>query len=290
MVVRVSMSFGALSLVILASCFSPTLRDDVDEQTTGSTSATSGPGMATSSSGQTANGTTTTGSDTSGESSETSSIETGSSSSGSSSSSTTEGVLPGCGDGVKDPEEECDDGNLDEEDACNSTCETQFFGGDSTPCTLQQSEVCSFLAGTCHRTVSPAAGGAVCYWESFSAGSNSCDETPGQWILPDDAFGDQRGVFLPEPGACFNFAGNLSCTAAEQTACDAAGASVCFQDKDVDGVGNLGDALCGWDVSQAECDATPGVWTSSGSTFEQNHPNSVPPGSDGACITQAANV
>lgn len=279
MLARVSTAPGVLLLVFIPACFSPTVPDEVGVHDASSTAAGSGSGAETSSSGQD--------SSTGADGSDTGSTTTSSEASESSSTGT---ALPGCGDGVEDPGEECDDGNTDDADACSTLCETQFFAGDSAPCSAEQAEVCSFLAGTCHRTVSPAGGGAVCYWEPFSTGSDSCDETPGRWIPSDDSLGEQRGVFLPEPGACMNFVANLNCTAADQTICDAAGAAICFQDKDIDGIGSLGASLCGWTVSQAECEDTPGVWTSSGSTFEQNHPNSVPPGSDGACITQVTNL
>jgi cysteine-rich repeat protein len=41
---------------------------------------------------------------------------------------TTECVLPGCGDGVLDPGEECDDGNLSNDDECLSNCQAAVCG------------------------------------------------------------------------------------------------------------------------------------------------------------------
>ena len=37
-------------------------------------------------------------------------------------------VLAVCGDGVLDPEEDCDDGNTDDDDACPSTCQLPYCG------------------------------------------------------------------------------------------------------------------------------------------------------------------
>jgi microcystin-dependent protein len=50
--------------------------------------------------------------------------------------------------------------------------------------------------------------------------------------------------------------------------------------------------LCRWDSisSASACSETAGIWTTEGSRFSQNHPDAVPPGRDGACITQAANI
>ena len=279
-----------LLILALGGCYSPSVpvnesRTDTDGVST--SAATTGQA---SSEGTTSTSETTT---SDGDESTTSTVvdpgETSSTTESHDESSTTSSRAV-CGDRNLDPGEECDDGNVEDNDACSATCEQQFFAGNSSRCDVQQSEVCNFLNGSCYRTQSPAAGGAVCYWDDFSASSTSCDEAPGIWTPPDAPFAEEEGVNIPEPGACLTFVGNLACTAGDQTTCDAAGASVCFQNKAADGTGNLGVALCAWDVSQPDCDETPGLWTSSGSTFEENHPNSVPPGDDGACITQVSNL
>jgi len=275
---------------LLAGCFSP--NDPLDLGTSTSMSSSSGPtgdvsgesGMTTggTGAGSSSDGTTAVGEVTTGTTSAGADTELGDSSS--------TGSPVGCGDGVLEPTEACDDGNLDNGDGCSDSCEVTFFGGDTTPCSAQQSEVCEFLSGQCFRTQSEVAGGALCYWEEFSDSVQSCDETPGTWTPDDDPLARRDGIVIPMPGACLNYVGNLQCAPMDQSTCDAAGAAVCFQDKDVDGVGNLGPSLCAWDTSQALCSNTSGIWTSAGSTFELNHPNSVPPGEDGACITQVTNL
>ncbi|MFN3184232.1 MAG: hypothetical protein ACE37F_19685 [Nannocystaceae bacterium] len=288
---RLRTSPATLLILGLGACYSPkapidssTTLSDTHESGSSSGTDTSSEPATTSTSSEPGDTTTANSSGTTTATQTTSSEDTdpvGDTSTGSTSSS--------CGDGTRDPGEECDDGNLADDDACSSSCEEQFFAGDSTPCTVQQSEVCAFLAGTCQRTQSPAAGGAVCFWEDYSDSAASCDQTPGAWTPDDAPFSKEADVHIPAPGVCINFVANLGCAAADQTTCDAAGATVCYQDKDVDGVGNLGVPICAWDVSQESCDDTPGLWTSAGSTFQQNHPNSVPPGADGACISQVSN-
>ncbi len=281
-----------LLILALGGCYSPSVpinETRLDTDGVSASEATTGHGSAEGTTNASTFDTTTSNEDESTTSAVVEPSETSSSTQARDESSTTSSRAT-CGDRTLDPGEECDDGNVDDDDACSATCEQQFFAGDSSPCNVQQSEVCNFLNGTCYRTLSPAAGGAVCYWDDFSASSASCDETPGIWTPTDAPFAREEGVSIPEPGACLTFVGNLACTAGDQTACDAAGASVCYQNKAADGTGNLGVALCAWDVSQSDCDETPGLWTSSGSTFEENHPNSVPPGADGACITQVTNL
>ena len=278
----------------LSGCFSP----KVPTPSGGSDSSSSGGESSGGNDGGALTGTgtgtpdTTTSDTTSGDDGDTGSdggIEASTSTSEGMAGETSTGVAPSCGDGNVDPGEDCDDGNDEDADACSNACVEQFFGGDATPCNAAQSEVCDFLNGTCHRTVSAAAGGAVCFWEDYSSGEQSCDDTPGIWTPPDSMFGMAGGVNILDPGACITQVGNLACSAADQATCDSAGANVCYQSKDVDGIGNVGAALCGWDVSQSDCDDTPGIWTSAGSVFGQNQPNSVPPGSDGACISQVTN-
>lgn len=283
------MSLATLWTLSTTACFSPEAPIDGNqpaptagesESSTGMSTSSGPSGMSASSGSEdTKSGTTTDATTATGTSNETEPAAESST-----------GTPPeNCGNGVIDRGEECDDGNVSDDDACSSSCEEQFFAGDATPCSTQQSEVCEFLEGSCHQTQSPAAGGAVCFWELYSDSSSSCDETPGVWTPDDAPFARQENVHIPTPGVCINFIANLTCSASDQTTCDAAGATVCYQNKDTDGVGNLGVALCAWDVSQAECNDTPGLWTSAGSTFEQVHPNSVPPGADGACISQVTN-
>lgn len=50
--------------------------------------------------------------------------------------------------------------------------------------------------------------------------------------------------------------------------------------------------LCRWySIStEAACSKTSGLWTSSDSRYAKNHPDAVPKGQSGACISEAANL
>ena len=96
----------------------PAAETTAEPESTGSDSSSSG--APTSSGPVTDGGSGSTGSSSGGDSS--SSGSSSSSGDGSSSSGGTTGVGPGCGNGVLDALEECDDGNQVDNDACRNTC------------------------------------------------------------------------------------------------------------------------------------------------------------------------
>lgn len=281
---------------VLSGCTSTDGDDPTEETEASSTGGSSGDGDTTTAqpTGQAddteGSSTTTAPSSSSSTSSDTdaTAAETGSgdSSSTTSGESGEEGI---CGDGTLDPGEVCDDGNLDPEDACNNDCQPQFYTGTSAPCTAQQSAECEWLGGECRQLLGGQGGGALCYWPELSEDAAACDSSAGIWTPPDSPFGENNDVSIPEPGVCITQISNLRCSAADASVCGGAGANICFQDKDADGLGNVGPSLCGWPGNEAECQA-PGIWTSSESTFAMNHPNALAPESMGACLSQVSNL
>lgn len=127
-----------VAVLLVSGCSAPALKNisvgDYGDASTGESSGTSG--ETSSSGGDESSGEGSSGgsdTDTAGSGSDGTTMSTTAgedSSSGSSSSSTTtgvgststSGVEPFCGDGVVEGEEECDDGNVDEDDGCNLVC------------------------------------------------------------------------------------------------------------------------------------------------------------------------
>ncbi len=116
---------GLTSLRLISSCFllaiaytSSGCGDDIVEgnEEVGNTTETSG----TTESGTTESGTTESGTTESG-TTESGTTESGTTESGTTESGTTEGGGV-CGDGTIDPGEDCDDGNMVDDDACSNAC------------------------------------------------------------------------------------------------------------------------------------------------------------------------
>lgn len=78
-------------------------------------------------------------------------------------------AAPGCGDGVLDADEECDDTNLDDGDGCSATCE------------LEAGYTCSGVEGECDVIVAICGDGIVTAYEECDdgdrngAGYNQCN-------------------------------------------------------------------------------------------------------------------
>ena len=285
------------ALAILSACSSQ-VDDDATSPTTGDEASTSGESAdsatadpASSAGTNSAGDSTETGSTTDSSSGDAtmdgSSSGTGAPSTSSSSSGTTDSV---CGDGILADDEACDDGNLEPEDACNSDCEPQFYTGTGAICNDSQALPCEAVGGECRRLVVNVSGGAVCWWPEYSDSEMQCNSTAGVWTPPDDPFVENNQLSVPEPGVCVTQSTNLRCTASDQAVCAGAGADSCFQYRLMSGGASPSPSLCWWDVSEAACTATSGIWTSTDSMFGMNNPNSIPPGEEGACISQVTNL
>ncbi len=78
------------------------------------------------------------------------------------------------------------------------------------------------------------------------------------------------------------------CSRASKTLCKSEGAT-CDVIRGTDGSSS---ELCRWASisTEAACAKTPGLWTSVRSRYARNHPDALPPGKSGACISEAANL
>ncbi|MBL4685538.1 MAG: hypothetical protein JKY37_13165 [Nannocystaceae bacterium] len=209
-----------------------------------------------------------------------------SSSSGAAEESTGPGV--GCGNGIVDAGEACDDGNDNELDSCTSECEEQFATGNDEVCSDSFAAHCDYFAAQCRMRV--GGNDSTCYWPDATTLAE-CDGEPGIWTTPDSNYAQNNPEmnFL-EPGVCITNTSNLSCSNASAAICSNAGADLCFESKPANGIGNLGAALCYWDVNEASCPAAGGIWTTPDSGFVQGQPNVLPNDDQAACITQVTNL
>jgi hypothetical protein len=103
--------------------------------------------------------------------------------------------VPGCGDGIVDPGEECDDGNVLGGDCCSASC--QFEPVDS-PCPdgmyCNGEETCDG-AGTCQAgTPVDCSDGVGCTVDSCNEATDSCDNTPDDGICDSGLFCDGTEV------------------------------------------------------------------------------------------------
>ena len=201
--------------------------------------------------------------------------------------STSDGAVAECGNGVLDDDEVCDDGNLNELDACTLTCEEQYASGNDFPCPADLAEHCAYFAAQCRLTENGEE--SICYWADSTA-APACDDTPGIWTPSDSGYAMAHPeMFFPGNGACITEAPNLECSGANATTCDNAGAALCLQSLQPDGLGTTGPDICWWDVNEGACAGAGGVWTTPASGFAQGHPNALPAGA-AACITQVTNL
>ena len=80
-----------------------------------------------------------------------------------------------CGNGILDPGEECDNGNVFDGDCCSSTCRFEASGSrcpdDGNPCTT---DLCDGR-GHCEHADNPASAGTACGDPSDQCGISQCD-------------------------------------------------------------------------------------------------------------------
>ena len=120
----------ATTLVIVAAC-GPSGGDAPSGDASASSTSASSDGAA-SSSGVSATGIGPSGGTAAADASGSTAVGTGESESTGDGSTTSGPALPTCGDGNLDPGEDCDDGNLSDDDACTSACVEAFCGDGLT--------------------------------------------------------------------------------------------------------------------------------------------------------------
>ncbi|MFV8750384.1 DUF4215 domain-containing protein [Nannocystaceae bacterium ST9] len=136
---RMSSSFVVLACLKLAACPSEGPGDDEvaatesgdstgsagDSSSSADTATSSSDDTTTASSSSSDDTTTASSSSSDDTTTDTATTDTATSDTATTDTSSSEGVEPGCGDGMLDPGEACDDGNLDDGDGCSSTCELE---------------------------------------------------------------------------------------------------------------------------------------------------------------------
>jgi hypothetical protein len=95
-------------------------------------------------------------------------------------------------------------------------------------------------------------------------------------------------MVFPDPGVCITQYANLRCSNADNNTCMAHGATLCFQEKSAEGGDSGLPSICWWNVNEAQCANTDGIWSTQ-DTWGQTHPNTLPP-DEAACITQVTNL
>jgi cysteine-rich repeat protein len=158
--------------------------------------------------------------------------------------------VPGCGDGIVDPGEDCDDGNTLDGDCCSATC--QFEAADS-PCPdgmyCNGDETCDG-AGTCQAgTPVDCSDGVGCTVDSCDEATDSCDNTPDDDLCDNGVFCDGTDVCDSvndcQPGTAVDCDDGVGCT---DDSCDEDN-DVCVNDPNDlnctdDGLFCTGDAFC----------------------------------------------
>lgn len=195
-----------------------------------------------------------------------------------------------CGDGfVHEGVEACDDGAGNGDEGCDQQCALQFYTGSNETCPSPGLLMCGFFNAECRVDSEGGGGGMICYWPG-PVTTAACDGTPGIWTAHDSGFAQSADhMTFPPPGVCITQFTDLLCSVENRDTCAANSATGCFREKAPDGSTTNQPSLCWWDVSEAGCANTAGIWTTQDSAFAQGHPNSLPPGED-ACITQVTNL
>jgi hypothetical protein len=154
-------------------------------------------------------------------------------------------------------------------------------------CTTAGVATCSVFGATCeNRANVDGSRHDMCRW---TTGESGCAQAGGIWTTAESGFATDNPGSVPAGaiGACLSQVANLTCDSGEVQKCANVGASC---DRQFDTNGSQRD-VCRWASVRSEGSCPmPGIWTSSKSGFAQTWPRSVPPGLDGACITQVTNL
>lgn len=134
-----------------------------------------------------------------------------------------------CGDGVVDPDEECDDGNTDGTDSCTSECTTNVCGdgylysgeeecdegvGNGTGCDASYGSTCSACTTSCRQIISS---GAFC-GDGEANGSEYCDGSDIPYQYYDSTTGVVNGACTPGSPALVD--GSITYTCQRVGMCD----------------------------------------------------------------------
>jgi hypothetical protein len=184
------------------------------------------------------------------------------------------------------------------ETKCGTTCTAASCTGGETcfnnmcipgvqACTTASVTTCSVFGSTCeNRSGVNGVRYDLCRW---TVGEGGCAQAGGIWTTAESGFATNNPGSVPEgaSGACLSQVSNLTCDSGENQKCANVGASC---DRQFDTNGSQRD-VCRWASVRSEGSCPmPGIWTTSKSGFAQGWPRSVPPGWDGACITQVTNL
>jgi len=102
---------------------------------------------------------------------------------------------PGCGDGIVDPGEDCDDGNILDGDCCSALCQFEPVDSDCSDGVYCNGDETCDGAGTCEAGTSVDCEDLVgCTVDSCNEATDSCDNTPDDGLCDNGVFCDGAEV------------------------------------------------------------------------------------------------